>query len=215
MFQSDSIFYLKFYASSHQPKVYNQSALQMIWHGFNMASTSSPIPLYYGNWQNILGAAISPRRRPQLWHLLSLARYVSFKPKYIHNLTQSCHLVWLNFKPHNIFEMANIWGARGNNFRIWFNGQDFSANTASYPTQKINLTQRNLNGFLNCQVGCLHVRSWSILVADRNTSAQSAWFSHNTAHFKAFDLPTFHLSNIEMFQICFVSIICRYQVYIF
>ena len=79
MFQSDSIFYLKFYASSHQPKVYNQSALQMIWHGFNMASTSSPIPLYYGNWQNILGAAISPRRRPQLWHLLSLARYVSFQ----------------------------------------------------------------------------------------------------------------------------------------
>ena len=66
-------------------------------------------------------------------------------PVYIHDLTQSfCHLVWLNFKRNNIFEMANICGARGNSFRIWFNGQDFSANTASYPTQKINLTQRNL-----------------------------------------------------------------------
>ena len=145
MFQSDPMFHLKFYVSSHQPKVYNQSALQMIWHGFNMAGgTSSPIPLYYGNWQNILSTGINPRRRQQLWHLLSLARYVSFQPKYFHNLTQSfCHLVWLNSKRNNIFEMANIWGARGNNFRIWFNGQDFSANTASYPTQKINLTQRN------------------------------------------------------------------------
>ena len=41
---------------------------------------------------------------------------------------------------------------------------------------------------------CSHVKSCKILVAGRNTSAaQSAWFSHNVAHFKAFDLFTVHL----------------------